>query len=102
MVLLALAGLAVAASLVFKPPRTVPRAVALLAGAMTLMFVLAPSTRFGYFIYPAALAIWLFACAGNGSGGGRTKSRLGEISMGLLPARVPVAHHARDAASGMM
>jgi hypothetical protein len=60
-VLLAAAGLAVAVSLVVRPPRSVPRAVALLAGAMTLMFVLAPSTRFGYFIYPATLAIWLLA-----------------------------------------
>ena len=60
-VLLILAGAAVALSLVIRPPRTVSRAVVLLAGAMTLMFVLAPSTRFGYFIYPAALAIWLFA-----------------------------------------
>ena len=60
-VLLVLAGAAVALSLVFRPPRTVSRAVVLLAGAMTLMFVLAPSTRFGYFIYPATLAIWLFA-----------------------------------------
>jgi hypothetical protein len=59
-VLLALAGLAVAASLVIRPPRTVARAVLLLAGAMTLMFVLAPSTRFGYLIYPATLVIWLF------------------------------------------
>jgi hypothetical protein len=25
------------------------------------MFVLAPSTRFGYFIYPAALVLWLLA-----------------------------------------
>jgi hypothetical protein len=58
-ILLALAGLAVATSLVFRPPRSVPRAVVLLAGAMTLMFVLAPSTRVGYFIYPAGLAIWL-------------------------------------------
>ncbi len=32
---------------------------------MTLMFLLAPSTRFGYFIYPAALAIWLFAVRGG-------------------------------------
>jgi hypothetical protein len=39
--------------------------VVLLAGAMTLMFLLAPSTRFGYFIYPAALAIWLFAVRGG-------------------------------------
>ena len=60
-VLLAAAGLAVALSLVIRPPRSVPRAVLLLAGAMTLMFVLAPSTRFGYFIYPATLAIWLLA-----------------------------------------
>ena len=65
-VLLALAGVAVAVTLVARPPRTVTRAVALLAGAMTLMFVLAPSTRFGYFIYPAALAIWVLAVrAGN-------------------------------------
>ncbi len=60
-VLLALAGLTIAASLVVRPPLTVPRAVLLLAGAMTLMFVLAPSTRFGYLIYPATLAIWLLA-----------------------------------------
>jgi uncharacterized membrane protein len=60
-VLLVLAGLAVAVSLVVRPPRSVPRAVLLLAGAMTLMFVLAPSTRFGYLIYPEALAIWLVA-----------------------------------------
>jgi hypothetical protein len=63
--LLVLAGVAVALSLVFRPPRTVARAVVLLAGAMTLMFLLAPSTRFGYFIYPATLAIWLFAVRGD-------------------------------------
>jgi len=60
-VLLVLAAVAVGLSLVLRPPRSVTRAVVLLAGAMTLMFVLAPSTRFGYFIYPATLAIWLFA-----------------------------------------
>lgn len=60
-VVLALAGLAIAAWLVFRPPRTVRRAMGLLAGAMTLMFVLAPSTRYGYFIYPLTLVIWLFA-----------------------------------------
>lgn len=86
-VLLVLAGLAVAASLVFRPPQTVPRAVILLAGAMTLMFVLAPSTRFGYFIYPAALAIWLLA-ASVGRKADEDEA-LGEIAMGFLPARVP-------------
>jgi Glycosyltransferase family 87 len=85
-VMLALAGLAVAASLVFKPPRSVPRAVMLLAGAMTLMFVLAPSTRVGYFIYPAGLAIWVFAAwVGRRADG----VELSEISVDLLPARVP-------------
>jgi hypothetical protein len=85
--MLALAGLAVAASLVFKPPRTVPRAVILLAGAMTLMFVLAPSTRFGYFIYPAALAIWLLAAVAGRQAD--EDDELGEITVGFLPARVP-------------
>jgi hypothetical protein len=84
--LLALAGLAVAASLVFKPPRSVPRAVVLLAGAMTLMFVLAPSTRFGYFIYPAGLAIWLLAVW---VGRKEDEAELGEIAVDFLPARVP-------------
>jgi Glycosyltransferase family 87 len=84
--MLALAGLAVAASLVLRPPRSVPRAVALLAGAMTLMFVLAPSTRVGYFIYPAGLAIWVFAAW---AGRRADEDDLGEIPVGFLPARVP-------------
>jgi hypothetical protein len=84
--LLALAGVVVAASLIFKPPSSVPRAVVLLAGAMTLMFVLAPSTRFGYFIYPAGLAIWLLAAW---VGRKADEDELGEIEMGLLPVRVP-------------
>ena len=61
-------------------------AVMLLAGAMTLMFVLAPSTRFGYFIYPAALAIWLLAVW---VGRRADEKALGEISVDFLPARVP-------------
>jgi hypothetical protein len=84
--LLALAGLAVAFMLVFRPPTSVPRAVALLAGAMTLMFVLAPSTRFGYFIYPGALAIWMLAAR---AGRQADDALLSEVAVGLLPARVP-------------
>jgi len=57
--LLVLAGAAIAASLVVRPPRTVPSAVWQLAIALTLMFVLAPATRFGYFIYPLCLLLWL-------------------------------------------
>ena len=58
-VLLALAGLAVIASLVVRPPRTVRAAVWRLIIAVTAMFVLAPATRFGYFVYPVGLLAWL-------------------------------------------
>jgi hypothetical protein len=57
--LLIISGAAIAASLVFWPPRDVPAATWRLVLGLSLMFVLAPSTRFGYFIYPAALVIWL-------------------------------------------
>jgi 4-amino-4-deoxy-L-arabinose transferase-like glycosyltransferase len=57
--LLVLAGAAIAASLVIRPPKTVPSAVWRLIIGLTLMFALAPATRFGYFIYPASLVLWL-------------------------------------------
>lgn len=85
--LLALTGLAIALSLVFKPPRSVPRAVVLLAVAMSVMFVLAPSTRFGYFIYPATLAIWLLAVVAGRRA--TEEDLLAEIPVSFLPARVP-------------
>jgi len=52
-------GLAIAVSLVVRPPRDVPAATIRLVIGLSAMFVLAPSTRFGYFIYPAALVLWL-------------------------------------------
>ncbi len=57
--LLAAAGLAIAISLVIRPPRTVPAAARWLIIGLALMFTLAPATRFGYFIYPGALLLWL-------------------------------------------
>jgi 4-amino-4-deoxy-L-arabinose transferase-like glycosyltransferase len=57
--LLVLSGAVIAASLVIRPPRTVPSAVWRLAIGLTLMFLLAPATRFGYFIYPLSLVLWL-------------------------------------------
>ena len=57
--LLALAGLAVVASLAFRPPRSVPAATWRLIIALTAMFVLAPATRFGYMVYPVGLLAWL-------------------------------------------
>jgi hypothetical protein len=70
-VLLVLTAIGIAATLVTRPPRTVPRAVFLLAWAMSLMFVLAPSTRFGYFIYPGTLALWLLAVTAGREAGSR-------------------------------
>jgi len=58
-ILLVGSGLAIAASLVIRPPRDVPAATIRLVLGLSAMFVLAPSTRFGYFIYPAALVLWL-------------------------------------------
>jgi hypothetical protein len=58
-ILLVGSGLAIAVSLVIRPPRDVPAATIRLVLGLSAMFVLAPSTRFGYFIYPAAMILWL-------------------------------------------
>jgi hypothetical protein len=57
--LLLVAGLAVAVSLVVRPPRDLRAATWRLAIGLTLMFTLGPAERFGYFIYPLGLAGWL-------------------------------------------
>jgi len=57
--MLALTGVAVLVSLVVRPPRTVPSAAVRLVIGLSLMFVLAPATRFGYFIYPGGILAWL-------------------------------------------
>ncbi len=70
--LLALACLGIVASLAFWPPRTVPAATWRLVIALSLMFALAPATRFGYFLYPAGLLAWLgISWLGFGGAGGR-------------------------------
>jgi hypothetical protein len=56
------AALVIGASLIFRPPRHVPAAATRLIVALTLMFVLAPATRFGYFIYPGGILAWLLLC----------------------------------------
>ncbi len=58
--LLAGAGIAVAASLVVRPPADARASALRLALGLGLMFTLAPATRFGYFSYPAALLLWLW------------------------------------------
>lgn len=57
--LLLAAGLGIAISLVIRPPRDVPAACWRLAIGLTLMFLLGPDVRFGYFIYPLGLLGWV-------------------------------------------
>jgi Glycosyltransferase family 87 len=57
--LLLAAGLAIAASLLIRPPTDPPAAARRLAIALTLLFTLSPATRFGYFSYPIVLLGWV-------------------------------------------
>jgi hypothetical protein len=59
---LVLTAIVIGASLIFRPPRHVPAAATRLIVALTVMFVLAPATRFGYFIYPGGILVWLLLC----------------------------------------
>lgn len=57
--LMALAGAGVGLSLIIRPPRDAHGAGWRLALGLTLLFVLAPASRVGYFVYPLGLAAWL-------------------------------------------
>jgi Glycosyltransferase family 87 len=57
--LLIVAMLAVAASLLIRPPADPAAAAGRLALALALLFTLSPATRFGYFSYPIGLLGWL-------------------------------------------
>jgi hypothetical protein len=59
--------LAIAVSLVLRPPRTAGASVFRLALMLSLMFALCPATRFGYFAYPAALGAWYILTRMSGS-----------------------------------
>ena len=61
-------GLAVAVSLVVRPPRNLRAATWRLAVGLALMFALGPAERFGYFIYPLGLAGWLILTKRTASG----------------------------------
>ena len=57
--LLVLSGLAVALSLIIRPPMDCRSATWRLIIGLVLMFSLAPASRFGYYIYPAGLWVWM-------------------------------------------
>jgi hypothetical protein len=58
--LLAAAVAVLGARLVTRPPRTMAGAAGYLALALTVVFTLAPATRWGYFVYPACIGCWLW------------------------------------------
>jgi len=100
--LLALACLGIIVSLVIRPPRTVPAATWRIVIGLSLMFVLAPATRFGYFLYPAGLLAWLgiswLACGGLA---GLPGSGARSANADAQPA-YQSANHGSSAASGTM
>lgn len=59
LVLMALAGAGVGAWVIVRPPMDAQGAGWRLALGMALLFVLAPASRVGYFVYPLGLAAWL-------------------------------------------
>jgi hypothetical protein len=65
--LLVAVALAVAASLVVRPPADTRAATWRLAIGLALFFALAPAARFGYFAYPGALLGWLAITARTGA-----------------------------------
>jgi hypothetical protein len=94
--LLLAAGLGIAISLLVRPPRDVPAAAWRLAIGLTLMFLLGPQVRFGYFIYPLGLVGWL-ALTGA-SGGPHRGPRAAGVSATGAPAAGPAGPAARPAA----
>ncbi len=59
--LLVVAGLGFVAHLLTRPPVDAGAAARRAATAMVLAILLAPATRFGYLLYPAAYAVWSVA-----------------------------------------
>ena len=96
--LLLAAGLGIAIWMVVRPPRDVPAAAWRLAIGLTLMFLLGPQVRFGYFIYPLGLIGWL-ALTGASQPDQTLGQRRGHVDepVGLLAPRRGVVHPvARD------
>src|SRR5215469_815089 len=58
-VLLIIAGVAIAVSLAIRPPADITAAARRLVLGLALMFALSPATRFGYFAYPLGLLGWI-------------------------------------------
>jgi hypothetical protein len=107
--LLVAACLAIAVSLIVRPPRNLRAATWRLALGLTLMFALGPAERFGYFIYPLGLIGWLALTrrATPGEASAETAAHPEKQVPSTLPRYVPDAatpqrdHEASDSTSGV-
>ncbi|WP_309144108.1 glycosyltransferase 87 family protein [Streptomyces sp. PKU-MA01144] len=88
--LLLAGGLAVAVSLVLRPPYGLVSAADRLAVGLCVAFLLAPAGRFGYLALPVALAV-LARLMGGVSGAEPVRGRVVRSSRPTLPAPVPAA-----------
>jgi len=87
LVLMAVAGAGVAASLIVRPPADAQAAGWRLVLGLTLLFGLAPASRVGYFVYPAGLATWLLLVRVARAGAPGDRAGLpGERSVDPVPA----------------
>ncbi len=95
--LLCVVGLGMAASLVVWPPTDVRAAAWRLAITLAMLFTLAPASRWGYFVYPAAL-LGFVSITSSGSGPSRAvlRHRIQITPVDLLastePGTSPRAH----------
>jgi hypothetical protein len=85
--LLCAVALAMAASLVVRPPSSTQAAAWRLAVSLAMMFVLAPASRWGYFVYPAALLGFVTMTRSDRSpqGAGRRVELLAVAGFGTQP-----------------
>ncbi|WP_330299522.1 glycosyltransferase 87 family protein [Streptomyces sp. NBC_00503] len=89
--LLVAGGLAVAVSLVVRPPGTVVAAADRLAIGLALAFALAPAARFGYLALPVLLCLW--ARSFTVPGRPRTLAYDRSHELRADPRRPDAAHH---------
>jgi len=67
--LVVIAGVAVGVSLLVSPPKDAQAAGWRVVIGLALMFLLAPASRAGYFVYPLGLSAWLLLTRPDGPGG---------------------------------
>jgi len=85
-VLLVTATAMLAGALLLFPPHGIPGATWFLVLAFTLMFTLAPASRWGYFVYPIGIYAWLWLA---GHAGARPRAPAGPSGTKRALASIP-------------